>query len=517
MLSSFISAARRRRETAERSLALLEQRAFEVHLALDDAEVALRMASATVAALTSERDDIQAKCREFQRTIQGVPSTFDPRILERMPVELLRAVFEEAALGLTPFWMVAVCRRWRTVAIATPAIWTYVALPLLKKPSASTLLSYKAHIGTLLDMSKACPIDVLLEWDEDTPRWTDPDMEVCRDIVASVTSNVSRWSHVILTLPAGIDLTGVDFLRNPMPALDELSFATHDSDMLPWEDFPNYVPQSPRLMGLYLGTIFPYPRSPLLSLVDAGITVGDQPADAIWHTLSMMPSLRELEIGFMVPEDLTLPPPEPPASQLCLRSLRSLSLLGYPTVADSWATRLELPQLESLTLPIGFCDSFTHLLPATCSAAKRLTLVDEVASQDLQGFKLALAEMQPLEILAAVTHFTLMKATLGPTFCDRLRGENGASIWPKLESVILDNVLFAPVAAERFVEFVKARVSACKNSSFTVVMKGPSRPSWLKAQLAAVMNERFVSEDGDVKSNPSAAGSVASGTHGPSI
>ncbi|EJD47459.1 hypothetical protein AURDEDRAFT_123408 [Auricularia subglabra TFB-10046 SS5] len=536
MLASFISAARRRRETAEQTLALLEQRDLEVCNALDDAEAALRMAAATVAALTAEREDLRTKCAELNRTLEGLPSTFDPRILQRLPVELLRAVFEAATLepdpmwsllvpqeqevdvsynsgrARTPFCMAAVCRRWRATAIETPAIWCYVAVPTLRKASTSLLPHYKARIDTLLTRSKARPIDVLLEWDDHTAPWLDPDMGVYREIIASVGMHASRWSRVILTLPTGINLDTLEFLRSPTPQLEDLSLVAGDGDMAPWEDLPDFLPQCPRLKGLFITAIFLYPRSPWASLVNAGITVTDQPMEVIWHTLSMMPALQELEIVFQVPEDLTLPPPEPPTSQLCLPSLHSLSLQGYILAADSWTAKLELLQLESLTLPVGFCDTVVALLRADCAAATRLTLVDEVAAYDVHGFKLELLDMQSVEVLAAVRHLTIRKATLGPTFCDRLRGEHAASVWPKLESVTLCNVVCTPVSAERFVEFVKARLSVEGGAAFRVTMRGPSRPLWLKAQLEAILGERFIVEkggDGMSGSDATAAAALA--------
>ncbi|KAJ7052068.1 hypothetical protein C8F01DRAFT_1376416 [Mycena amicta] len=115
---------------------------------------------ASIAALEAERDSILA---EYTPSIMNFASilaehtpsirTFAPEIIAEI---FLRYIENDSTRG--PMHLASVCKRWREIALATPRLWTTVAIPKQFSPARAALL-----MGEFFQRSGTLPVDLLLE------------------------------------------------------------------------------------------------------------------------------------------------------------------------------------------------------------------------------------------------------------------------------------------------------------------------------------------------------------------
>ena len=143
-------------------------------------------------------------------------------ISRRMPTELLVIIFtlvttQEDDEMVKPPWMIAhTCRRWRTIALATPALWRFIEVRLVEGMHHS-LKNVMALTHKLLKLSGAKPLQITFHW---SAVRLDP-----RPIFNLLISHYKRWEVLSLTSrrlppPLIIDLTNI---HHNMPLLKSVS------------------------------------------------------------------------------------------------------------------------------------------------------------------------------------------------------------------------------------------------------------------------------------------------------
>ncbi|EJD51075.1 hypothetical protein AURDEDRAFT_150126 [Auricularia subglabra TFB-10046 SS5] len=516
LLSTYVDAARRRRATAEDDLAVLEKREREIGLAFDDASAQLRIAVATVDALATERLEIQAHAAALRAKLRDMPSTFDSRILHRLPTELLNAVFDEIASepdpwvvvpdkvffnaerASAPFMISSVCHRWRDIALGMPGLWTYIALPALSASMGRSIYGAQLHVQRLLHRSGSKPLDVLLRWAEDDAQWED--LAIFREIVSIVAQQMKRWRRACFDFPLGIDVKGVEFLRCPAPLLEEFAIWSAGDKMLPSLYLPEYLPNSPRLRTFCSGTIFLAPRAALPSLRQAHITCDDHPVSAVWDVVGKMPALEELVLTFINPPS---GPPDPPLTELRLSNLRSLTVEGNPLIVSTWAAMLSLPQVQQLTLPVWSIAALEPLIVSTLTGISELTVIADLADE------VPILARGHAEILSLFTRLRVLVLACGviltPDFMDRLILHNDSVVLPDLNRLVLAGLPLLVIEAESAVSFVKARhrmrdspgaegrpPATASITQFTVELIDVRAPVWFVPQLEQILGDGLV-------------------------
>ncbi|KZV81210.1 hypothetical protein EXIGLDRAFT_731579 [Exidia glandulosa HHB12029] len=522
MPSAFAASAAERKAYTQKFLDDLEKRSDAVHGQLVDAVATLQAARAVVDALQRERDDNAAQIARLRAILDEIPQSFDPTILERMPVELLadimrlvvqpRSSFQEygtatydAVRASAPIVLSWVCHRWRDIAVNTPDLWCYVAAPLLKPVERRRPVmarSYIARVQAFLKRSGTRPLHVILDWCFCTHLWDD--MPEYQTVLTAVSLHISRWEQAYIYLPNGITSSTLEFLRHPTPTLVAIEvYNGDDLTVTKWADvvpYPTYLPHCPRLRHMEAGSMFLKPRQPLLLLVRAAIYIEDPPPHAVWDSLCMMPNLEDLSIHFIT---LRESPPEPPASELRLPSLRKLTIGGDGAILRSWATMLCMPKLVHLSLTESsrsidweviapFLDSVVHTV-------NELTF--EVAGENLAG---VVPDYFGAFNLVQCVNFRNVHDTPATLWATLLRRTDGSTpyLWPALNSIVFERGAISSQAAEALVDMVISRMPA-ENSpldegtaapEFKVAFRSVACPTWLSAQLALILHDNLTAK-----------------------
>ncbi|KAJ7507099.1 hypothetical protein B0H11DRAFT_1849617 [Mycena galericulata] len=117
-------------------------------------------------------------------------------------------------IGLrSPILLGQICRKWREIALSTPALWRRVAVSLrsLKRRDQKLIL-----LKTFLARSGSCPLSVSLRSgiSNDSERLMAPFLE-------SIMSHSPRWEHVKLPIMSPLSLR---YLEGPLDFLRSLNF-----------------------------------------------------------------------------------------------------------------------------------------------------------------------------------------------------------------------------------------------------------------------------------------------------
>ncbi|KAJ6589375.1 hypothetical protein B0H19DRAFT_236332 [Mycena capillaripes] len=224
----------------------------------------------------------------------------------------------------SPNLLIQICRKWREIALTTPALWRSIAI------SSNDAPSLVPHVRMWLDRSRCCPFSIWLKDVDD--RWGQ-----VPEILAVLVSHRTRWEHVDLHL----SLSHVPTISGPMPLLRHLKLSlrpTREPSIFTFPEMPllrtvtlNYIAAQniilpwAQLTSLTLQAVAPREYGPLLR----------QTLNLVHCRLDIF---NDEEIG--MPEDIKL------------SSLESLILEGE-TLTGCLETFV-LPALRSLQIPPSF-------------------------------------------------------------------------------------------------------------------------------------------------------------------
>ncbi|EJD40339.1 hypothetical protein AURDEDRAFT_170519 [Auricularia subglabra TFB-10046 SS5] len=499
MPSSFAATIRARQGFTRETLARLEERSSALAASLVEATLALEAAQAVVDALRNERECVDGQRAALECTLSDLPPPFDPQIMQRLPTEMLRAIFHEVVFRPDPEWTsyisadleraaapfvcAAVCRRWRTVATSMVSLWSYVAVPILRSDEPGKSAFYFRRVQLLVQRSKSSLLDVVLDW-HDGCKWSaEPNYA---GIVATLASQISRWRRFDFAMPCGVTPKQVEFLRVPAPLLEHVSIYSTDDGMLP---FPGpsvvYLPDSPLLRDISSGTIFLTPQKPMLRLTCADLVIQAQPAHILWAALQMMPELEDLRLDFIeVPQTF----PDVPCTALTLPALRRLTVSRRPHVMSSWMSALRLPALEELVTCGPDCmnsRAFRDFCLTVCPGISALTLEDAILNCDEADNALPLPTIFP----------RIRRLTLSGYFpASLLDYLGGRALWPLLQRVEFSACWLRGEEAESVVAFARNRSSPREATApaLEITVRDSSVAAWLPGQLALILGDNAV-------------------------
>ncbi|KAK0208859.1 hypothetical protein DFS33DRAFT_478885 [Desarmillaria ectypa] len=253
-----------------------------------------------------------------------------------------------------------VCRRWRTIALSTPRIWS--AFPLFARESPLNNPTFDEEMVNLwLTSSQRVPLDIYASYHEDSPDYTATHLisqiHRCRRLNLEFQFHHNRLESITwLTLPIAPMLTALYFHSDRWA----------DASMVAWAS--QLFPTLPNLRDLD----FNGPAS-LLSNASLG-------ALKILHCTLMNPEqfvgvlkgllLEEMHVGHM-------PDATAPTSRAIHKSLRVLDIRWDPSELDAIPNllhQLTLPALESLEIHDRFVPP-KHIMDfLTRSACSLITL-----------------------------------------------------------------------------------------------------------------------------------------------
>ncbi|KAJ7789904.1 hypothetical protein B0H13DRAFT_2521621 [Mycena leptocephala] len=129
---------------------------------------------------------------------------------------------------LSPTLLTQICRRWREISLATPALWKAVSLS-----SSGVPLKRRAHISNLLSRSGCCPLSIQLDqyadhFEED--EYDDDEVRVSEALSAGIP-HCARWEYLTIR----IFQSHLPTIEGPIPLLRhlELSLGINDDDSEP--------------------------------------------------------------------------------------------------------------------------------------------------------------------------------------------------------------------------------------------------------------------------------------------
>ncbi|KAJ3505239.1 hypothetical protein NLJ89_g7520 [Agrocybe chaxingu] len=301
-----------------------------------------------LASLRSRR----AEYENHAKLHRGVIST-----LRRLPSEILLEIFFLIALDGFPsdIWMVTeVCRRWRAIALATPALWS--VFPLQRYASATTILS---RLSRSFGRSHTLPFQLTIDFRE-SGGYPDFKFPVC-PLQTVVLPHLRRITHLTVCTPQKPQTT---FLSPSSPSLvkwDSLrSLRLNQVFKVSPRTSPITVFQhSPLLQDVEVTTCEKTRLSHMSELVLPWSQLRRFSAKRValvcaFSVLQAAPMLEELAV------ELTLPDPDFNIRRFAHQSLSRLHVRGWfaesAEAAQDFLSHLILPSLSKLSVDISDLD-----------------------------------------------------------------------------------------------------------------------------------------------------------------
>lgn len=461
---------------------------------LADARAALSLAQDAVDALTVNLSYLEGQREQIQRGIDDLSNQVDPAIMRTLPIELLRAIFVQFVSARTmplregcnfigafddfrvraPWTLASVCSSWRQLALDTPSLWTYVALPeRLTEGPASHLVAY---VRDLLSRSGQRPLDISISWEEIA--WSEDVHGVIFDALATV---VERWRSCSFGLPNGAGSPArFSPFRRSTPLLEELVACVDNYSIVnPWHAaFPHYLPDCPRLRfmrtdGCHIIWRSPHVGLPALSHLEVD---GDLPPDVVWGMLQHSPQMEALTLHLHANRE---PSPGPAPGQLRLPRLRALGLYSWAVrVFSAWPDLLLLPAVESLVSIYSPIEILATVAPSIATLTA-LDIDSRLTANDPQRLAV-FCKLRTLKI-------TFYSAPISEGFFDAVAPD----AWPALEELQLDRFNVDGALANELLRFVRARTVALPRGERrlrAVTLTRCVADTWLEQQLGVLLH-----------------------------
>lgn len=485
-----------------------------LQLTRDQITHAIAQSHAALEAVEQEMLDIVSRRDTLKVTVKKKRAALVPRHFMEIPLELLGVIFEhlcglsffedwiETPLGkrklnreriLSAYNVAAVCRHWRAAAFAAPTIWSYVGVPCYApnnnaKSAATTNAKWTKlvqGVRTLLDRSKAAPLDIHLDWSDADDVMTNSHYQNVLDVLGAHTT---RWrSFELRCLRVGVPLHWLDVFRAPTPLLEELSILSQpDADMTWKTPYPRYLPVAPRLQALYLEhcPLISTTGLPALTMLDIWLTT--LPAQRAWDILCKCPQLVSLLLSCR-PVDLDVEPPAP----VRLGALQTLEMHNsVEPLFVAHERHFELARVNELCLFGHMVVPLRQFLPRTCTNVTSLVVftgaLDVPAAQSLN----ALVRLQTVKFI---------ECELEDAFVCHLFKPDEA-MWPDLRRIELEKVEMRPPDSDGLVRLLRARncqedqpstdgIAAKKlHPVHEILYDESSLPKWIGAEIRYILD-----------------------------
>ncbi|VDC02024.1 unnamed protein product [Peniophora sp. CBMAI 1063] len=264
-----------------------------------------------------------------------------------------------------------VSRRWRTLSLSMPTIW-------------SQIITTPAFWAPLcLERSQNAPIKIHLEWRKLYTRWNPSDQ-----LVASVLGHLSHTRALNLeSVPAPTYDRFVSLLKQPADELFEFHLQAETAQGLqpltiPGDIFAGRVRHLRDLALEGLALRFEW-KSPIfsssltrLSLTELSERVCRSELYAALRPMSELEHLRVANALHLVPSSSTAVPTLPPAGErVTLPKLKRISLEDHALDVCDFVGHLSLPPLLTIYIKMAQRDEHEDAVPSVTAAARVLSLL----------------------------------------------------------------------------------------------------------------------------------------------
>ncbi|KAH7099475.1 hypothetical protein BKA62DRAFT_709695 [Auriculariales sp. MPI-PUGE-AT-0066] len=265
-----------------------------------------------------------------------------------------------------PFRLAAICQRWRSIALNTPELWSFIYMSdqRLDEPDYARICLERSGEHAL-DFRLHCITGV-------------KDSKEFLQCLHLLSFEAHRWRRARIDFPPEVDVATFEVFTTIIPLLEELVLAPtgfYDNMVTAYFEGSSiegpakavHLGDCPRLTSLVSHAMEMVPSQPLSRLQYLSISVrGLTTIASISQALALTPALRELNMFFQYWTQImsTTIYPDLPAE---LPLLRRIGVFGFPHV-EEWGRLLRCPQVETLTIaiaPANYLDSLYRFLRKT--------------------------------------------------------------------------------------------------------------------------------------------------------
>ncbi|EJD48689.1 hypothetical protein AURDEDRAFT_162144 [Auricularia subglabra TFB-10046 SS5] len=417
-----------------------------------------------------------------------------------------------------PWRLGAVCSRWRTVVLRSPAVWSYIAIPEYGHstvhfgpgkpiPLRNTDRSFFPHFKLLLQRSSRASLDVVIcvghvfgRPHRSYESLACDESKFIHDLLGVLSLHLGRIRTLHIDgrgyepmrhdairqiapehLITSVQQKFVDLLRAPTPRLVDLRLRFPEDPQPFWHGFPEtplpmLLPQAPELRSLSVchapialkGT---HPGLPSLRQLKLDIHAmhGVALSDTLWAT----PALEELTLSIRN----KLPVEDCPIQLPDLNALRVLIISTPATFELLEDGARYCPNLTSIALS-GLSDmSFTPPL------SRRLASLALSDCEDLETHVMLLRALENLEVVD-LSHCTMQDDVFFAAFCDA-----ETPMWPKLAVLRLWRVQMKTVDQDGILQFMRRRCSRENQARWKLTEKNPPADAYPRP-LAVLHSDR---------------------------
>ncbi|KAJ7113029.1 hypothetical protein C8R44DRAFT_856073 [Mycena epipterygia] len=239
---------------------------------------------------------------------------------------------------LSPHELTQICRKWREIALTTPALWRAVSIGSSDLDNVSP--QRQLHILQSWLGRSACPVSIQINAGSESMR------DFISQIFTIIVPHRARWEYLKLETTSLPDLRAIE---GPMPLLRALEVCVYDNAISPAAVFR----QAPRLLAFtdtrrsddlaYAPDFLPWSQLTSVTMLDV---TPDECAPILTQTVNLVHcQLVMWKDGLIDPPDIQLS---------CLQSLVLLKDRKRPTPLTHYLNTFIVPALRRLQVPEEF-------------------------------------------------------------------------------------------------------------------------------------------------------------------
>ncbi|KAJ6532686.1 hypothetical protein DFH09DRAFT_1370184 [Mycena vulgaris] len=214
-------------------------RGSDVNRPTGSVRAALATCRARITEIQSKMLELERSLRSLQQEKELVQGQLDGYIYPvlTLPNEIVSEIFihflpvypeRPPLIGPgSPTLLGQICRKWREIALTTPALWRAVALLFLKQQRREPNLGL---LDAFLTRSGSCPLTIKLVY-YDTISDSDPSPRIA-PFLQKIASHCARWEHLKLYVPHH----SLRSITGPLPFLRSLQIGVPTADPEPSEN-----------------------------------------------------------------------------------------------------------------------------------------------------------------------------------------------------------------------------------------------------------------------------------------
>ncbi|KAI3615734.1 hypothetical protein WG66_010302 [Moniliophthora roreri] len=441
--------------------------------------------------------------------------------VHRLPNELLTLIFEEGSCFASPrmfepkypsipvqpvntisfmLTVLHVCRRWREVAIHTPALWTSLLVSRPNSLDPEKLLDLKDYqkpmdwVAKAIKRSQHLPLDVTLDCSNIAPV----------PAIKQLIPESHRWRSLSIIVPCvqSLPLILSNLREVDAPLLESLEITANklhtDRDPI-LEDVPPFFNSTPKLTHVRLNRVhLQWDAKPLHQLTTLELRFIVWPDfHELRHLLLHSPTLENLVLHFddnaftNLDRQGRAPIPIP-----CLRSLELRFFYEGSQNVVPLIQLFSIPTLESLTLKDFSCADWCRVLPYFRSYAASYPALRSLTLSNVKGLiyvdSSTVRAFPQLEKLCLVNVYSNAFSRL--LLEERTRDGYNALVWPKLHTLRIEKDKDAKM--ELLQDAIAARLTMSRPITRLVLDQhllesSPETTDWLR-QFTRLENAAYV-------------------------